>query len=477
VSADGVSQDSDSVSLQVFSTGEVLTGWSSYTFTESFLTPSDSWTFTIEGEDAVAAFTPKLLAGTKVSLLINGRIQTTGLIDKADPHTTKGGGTALVVDGRDMMSQAVDGCISPNLVLRPGMTLMDLLVAVFTPYGFKIFSRTNLTNRAIITGNDGKKTFTRTELVPAPVALVTLGPTGQRVSVFVPTVGGQSQMVSVGSEYDPTRPAFLTSLPIANAKPHFGEGAFEFVARILKRFNLWIWPNSLGDTIIVGAPDFGQPATFALTHSATTGQNDTLTSSFPRDRMNQPSAIVAVGHGGGGNYAATTLKCAMVNELTGLDAGGNVKFDVLQAIADGLVGSSGVDPFKFILKFRVQLAPFAPDFANCAARVVYREDDEAHTPGQLEGFVRTEMAKFQHKAAIYHCTVPGHTQGGNVWAIDTMCIVNDERAGCQERMWLLTRTFAKSKGAGTVSTLEFCRPYTIEYGANSAAYNDISPRA
>ena len=82
-----VSLDSDDVELWIKSTGEVLRYWAHYSFNGEFLTPTDAWSFSVGDERIITALYPKIPPGTLVSLVINGKTQATGTIDKRRINT------------------------------------------------------------------------------------------------------------------------------------------------------------------------------------------------------------------------------------------------------------------------------------------------------------------------------------------------------------------------------------------------------
>ena len=448
------STDEETIELRL-GTGERVNFWESYSFTTDFLTPSDSWSFTIGDEhaqDARAIMPP----GTSVFLVVNDRGIASGYIDKAPFASSRAGGTTMTIQGRDKMSRAVDGCVQPFFVFKPGQTLLDLMAQLFTPFGFRVFSTTNDANRDVITGNDPTKIVTSTQTyVHQDMEIAVVGG-----AVDTASVAGTP--VTVSTQYDPTRPKFWKDLPLSELRPHFGEGVFEFAARMAKRLNLWIWPNAVGDTIIVGAPDFEQAPRFRLVHSPSKGICDYESASLDPDLTNQPSVIVATGGGSGGDAAHAPLKCAMVNELVGLDATGNILPDVAALIA--------AVPGCKTLPIRTQMIPFAKLYASRPAVACYLPDEESHTPGQLEGFVRTEMAKRQYRAFVLTATLEGHTQNGQPWAVDTMVDVQDDTLQIYERLWVKSVTLSKNRTSGGTSTkVELVRPYTIEFGAKIAS--------
>ena len=98
---------------------------------------------------------------------------------------------------------------------------------------------------------------------------------------------------------------------------------------------------------------------------------------------------------------------------------------------------------------------------------VYMIDDEAKTLEALENFVRREMALLQHKSLQVNYTVEGHGQntpaGFVPWTVDTIVEVNDEVAGLHKKLYVLGRTFVKSRDGGTTTQLELIRRNSLAF--------------
>ncbi len=88
------------------------------------------------------------------------------------------------------------------------------------------------------------------------------------------------------------------------------------------------------------------------------------------------------------------------------------------------------------------------------------------TLGQLESFVRHEMAQRQSKGAGLRYVVPGHSQNGLVWAVNTVVRVDDDALDFHENMWVRGRTLSKSRDApGTTTSLDLIRLHTLDLKA------------
>ena len=212
----------------------------------------------------------------------------------------------------------------------------------------------------------------------------------------------------------------LKSFALHQYRPYPREGLFEFAARICHRRGLWIWPSSDGTKVIVGRPNFDQSSFYRLVRQAG-GQNDILDGSVKYDLSNQPCIIVA----------------------------------------DGFPQAVTLPPLHPATSYPQMIAP--------SFRTIYLHDDEAKTQAELNSFVYREMALRLRSSLHVTYTVEGHgmlAQDGSFtpWAVDTMVDVQDDVGGVYEPLYVLSRTFHKSRSGGTKTDLELIRRYSLDLG-------------
>jgi hypothetical protein len=176
------------------------------------------------------------------------------------------------------------------------------------------------------------------------------------------------------------------------------------------------------------------------------------------DGASQPSVIIADGFSGGGEFGKGRIKAFGINPYFGFDKDGFVLDSVLDVIK----------PYPDAIQVVFVTQPFPRRTPEVAARPMFVHDDESKTAEQLENFVRREMALLQHRSLVAHYTVTGHVQDGKVWTVDTVVDVDDEISGVQERMYVLSRTFNKSRQGGTTTDLELVRLGSIDFGKPSS---------
>lgn len=447
---DNLSLDSDIVELWIVNTGDRIKWVGGYSFHSEFLTPADGFTFTTGDPDAVATLLPKLPPGTQVQLVINGRIQATGYVDSATVSKTVDGGFELVIHGRDSLAPMVDAHVDPLFVFSAGMTLNDLLAKLATPFGFTIFSTTDVARKARVTGL----------APPATSTVSTPGSTEQDYNKIYATGAPLQPVVATipttTLQYDPNAPVFLKPLTVQQAKPHDSETVFQFLSRHAKRFGLWLWADSLGTTLIVARPDFGQSSNYQLYNRLGGEGSNYERASLEANMKEQPSVIIAMNRGGQASYNKMRIRAAMVNELTAVDSTGAP----LPAVQQILSLHKFTTPGSYVA-VRSALIPYGAAWQNKIARPMFIYDDESKTVGQIQGAVMREMAERQSKALQYKVRVYGHTFNDRPWAVNTICDVDDHQLGVFGRWWIREVEFTKSR-AGTFTNLTMIPPYTLQ---------------
>jgi prophage tail gpP-like protein len=386
----------------------------SYEYAEDFLTPSDSWSFTIDQDELSQSDVNALVPGSRVEVSIDGNPQSVGYLRKVRTKGNKSGGTIITAEGRDWLSPVVDAHIDPNTHFTASMTLEQLMTTVFGPFGVGVqFTTDDTANLNSITGR------------------VYGTPTGKRGTP-------------------------LKSFVLHALKPYAQEGAFAFASRVAQRFGVWIWPMADGKTVMVGTPNFDAPARYAIHRKtdATRDQNNVLDGEVIASDEEQPSIIFASGWGGGGEFAHSTLRGAIVNPLV------QVPPQTLSAL---LAPYKGLVPIVPSLGAQQSAQQPYGLIANVAARALYLYDSEAHTQAELNAFLRREMALRMRKALSARYTVMGHKINGQPLAVNTTIDVDDDRGNLHKPMWILGRHFSKSAAQGTLTALDLIQPNSLVF--------------
>lgn len=451
----------DECVIQLRDKGVALDRWTSYSFTSDFLTPTDSFHFTIGDPEYVKGVSGSVREGMTVTLRIAGKPICTGVIDEVAMGADRSGGTVFECNGRDILGDVVDGTISPYAKFTAQDSLAKVIETVMGPYGIRTIAEDNNANRSLRVGNQfGSAKVKEPE-----------GSSRRRVI----RKRGASNRAAPGS---PTK-KFLKY----EAKPYPGEGAYEFCHRLAKRAGLHIWAKADGSGVVIGKPDYSQESSFELVRrvsgfrGADRGEHNNIISGHVKySRVNQPSVIIAAGKAGGGDFARATMRVLMVNELIARQTNKELTDGVKEFLkAWAAEGAEKVPPAKledFLKRSKKAYVISSKDFEGEGeipksltpypfCRPLYLVDQESNNLEQLINFTKREMASRQMQALEVHYEVAGHTQDQKVWATDTMVDVEDDVANLYETLWVKTVTFTKSRSGGTRTNLTLIRPNTL----------------
>lgn len=358
--------------------GTVLRHWKEYTIDSDFLTPTDGWSFTFGTEVEWQKVSKLVRPDRKCEITIDGQLQCTGWIDRVTADCTDGDGVSVTVEGRDFLRMLVKANIHPATAVKE-MTLIDMVESTFRQIyqGIPVaYVYDNAANRALMTGSKTKSSSKRK---------------GKKDSL------------------------------IDYCQAHANESAFEFCARNLRRFGLWMWATADGQ-VCVGAPNYDQPASYQIIRKRGNTIVDVERASYTHDRTNVPSHVFVRGRSNSKDWQVQKCK------------------------------STVIDP--------------AFDYDDDRPKVfcpMMLSHDEATTDDQCLSFAWQELSRLKQDEKVYTCTLKGHRnpRTGNVYAIDTVAHVEDEPLGINDDFYVVRRTFKKSVTGGTTTELKLIPKGTI----------------
>jgi hypothetical protein len=393
-----------------------ITLWTSYSFSSNFLTPADGWSMTIGGDKLAPEQVETFRPGEHVRLFVDNYALGDGRIDRVEISANRSSGVVYSIHGRDRLGPVVDSIADPRTVFKTGVTLAEFLKQLLKPYGWGNDDDFEIDNRA----NRDAKT-------------------------------GGSRGTPLAKRKSKT--GKLSEFQIHQLKPHDHEGLYRFIARVVERFGLFVRLSADGSKVIVAPPDFDQEPKYQLVRRR--GENNILSGTVVYDSTDQPSIIIADGFSNNAEFGRGQLKALCVNPYFGFDDDNNELPEVARLLTeykDAQRLGFAVYPFK-------RRAPIFPP------KPMFLHDEESKTQEQLAWFVKRTMSELLRKSMVCHYEVEGH--GQNVdgvfvpWDVDTVVDVQDEVGGVNERMYVLGRTFEKSRTAGTTTKLELIRLKSI----------------
>lgn len=412
--------DKQIVRLRVMDEHVDLTRWTSYSFSSNFLTPSDGWSMTIGDGNLEERQRKALRVGATVRLYVENFPLAEGYIDRIEISASRSSGVTYSIHGRDRLAPVVDSVADPRVQFKTGTTLAEFLKKLLEPYGW-------VNDEHFVIDNDANR--------DAKTGGLRGTPTSKRKS----------------------KKGRLSQFQIYQLKPHNHEGLFRFIQRTVERFGFFVRVTADGDQIIVAAPDFDQAPRYQLIRDFN-GNTNVLDGSVTFDATDQPSVIVADGFSGGGEFGRGKVKSYCVNPYFGMDEQGFISDEVMAVLKE----YPEAQPVLFVTQPFTQKAPRIPP------RPMFLHDEESKTQEQLNFFIKRTMSELLRKSLVAHYTVEGHGQTLDgvftPWDVDTVVEVNDEVAGVSERMYVLGRTFEKSRAQGTTTKLELIRLYSIAAG-------------
>ena len=441
------------VSLSIPDFGKEIKNWSEYSISSNYLEPCDTWSFSISAED-VTLYQELLVPGSKVTAKINNLSQFTGYIDNRHINYAANAGTTVTIAGRDVLARLTQANVSPKLKLKKDMTVLDLLEKFVSLYQLGKVYNSEGTNLNVLTGRKNKESLSY-KTTPAQEITYEKNSDGSLKTGDDGKYISSLKDNSISEVISNKRPE-LKNIKIKELKPHPGEGAYNFLDRMLRRIGLMLKAMADGSGIMISTPIFdGETYGDLISRKGDTSNNNIKTCGGTLNWAAQPTVIIAEGFGGGPEFGKSKIQVIMINELTGLDPNGQ-PVSQIQDI-------KGSYPNAFVVPIRKELVPkvqpLASKYSFCP---MYVKDDESKTIEELKFAVLRRMAECQRKVLNVNYTVAGFlNQKGEPWAVNTLVNVDDDILGIHEKMWVLGRTFNKSVKSGTSTSLQLIKPYTL----------------
>jgi prophage tail gpP-like protein len=458
--------ESETISLRV---GDVeITVYKAYTINSHFLAPTDAFHLIIGDEVLTDQILDLLVPGRKCQLLIDGAPQCSGYIAVVDTTGDRLTGNVVVVNGFDVFSPIVRSEIDPKRRYPEKLTLEHLLTDLLTPYGFTKFAIDNEDNRAVAANRALKQ----------PKGAKPKKPT----SILRKPRGAAAKP--------------LKQYGLQKTRPHHGETLFQFLGRIMQRQGLWMWPNVQGDGIIVGKPNYDQPPAAELRRKRGGANNNIIRGGIVRDGTDQPSHIIATGKLPAREVQHSKMQVVLDNHFTGkFSPTGQFQFGRSQGalrneegtppplpVRPGVNQSTAIarrhsgpltsrrnedgsfseDYFvvhqelkKWTTRVPAEPVTLVNPFASLVSTPKYVRDDESTTIDQLQAFARRQMSLHQRHAFVATYTIHGHHfDNGVIPQVDMVITVDDDRSRFSGPLWIVGRTFQKSRQLGTTTEIE-----------------------
>jgi len=334
-----------------------------------------------------------------VELLLGSAQQLLGRVDVTVNH----GDGVLDIQGRDYIADMVECNVDPTFAINKDEELSSAITGAAKTVGIK----------AVMSDSD------------APVRNVRTG-------------------VAVGS---PASKTFKT-LRLSDYKPKPGQGIYDFLNKICSAHGCTMQPATTRNAVMLTAPHYDQKPAYTIRRSKSqSAGNIVQRATATRGYGSFPTFTLFVGKGV-------------------VDGGSTGDIRTAVPIADYIKGRAEI---QAIVNERAVAGRILPkDGRNADGqlyRLLYCKDEGAKNQEQIDRRAYRAIGERMKDSLVYDVTVNGHTDPvtGAIWAVDTICQVEDERTGVSEPLWIKKRVLSQSskQGGGRTTMLQMIRPYSI----------------
>lgn len=463
--------------------------WEDYSYDSDFLTPCDAFSMKVGDKQITEEMRGFMKGGQSVKLFVQfldsgGKVLWqnpifTGFLDAVELSQERGG-TFFTLHGRNILGPLCDAGIDPwsnTYKFVEGQTLGDVMGGVFAAFSITDFFLSDKKNRQIVSGIDKRFAQLQRHTHKVERYVDILGKRELKQGEKANEAPGALQLITVDETYyewiDPTNVYDLADKTIKKLQPLHNETFMQFIERNLQRFHLHCWAMADGSGVVIGEPDYLQEPLFTITNRLDGRNNNVIKGRIEIDYSKQPSAIIAKGFHGGGDFQNTRIRACKVNEFIGYKVINDNGQTIGPILGSGTTGvedklADQINKFKGLVPLppNVDLAQKYSRYftAPSVPRIVFWEDENSRTQDQLLGAIQRKMSEYQAQALKLHYTVQDHIQNGLVWKHNTIVNVKDETLGIDNPFWVLSVSFKKNRNSGTTTDLVLLPVGTIQFG-------------
>ena len=406
----------------------------SYSISSNYLTATDAFEFVLFDTDR------EKLRGLElqpIEFKLNGNQQLLGRIDVTEIGDD---GSALTCRGRDYIADMVECNVDPTLKIKDGVSLSEAIREAAGPVGItQILDIGSFALRDVRSGR---------------------------------IVGAKPL------------PGFKES-KTAEYKPNPGEGIYQFCNRMVARFGATIQPAVFRNAIQLTAPHYNLDPIYDIIVSDSEGKrqaNNVISATATRDFSSMPTFALFTGRqpdlsarlqaaalGSAkreGPVPPSKTKKPRKNKKRQQMKTTSQTIDVEELAKQNVFGPEIMEALlAAVLGGRRKPADSRGEIKSGQLyRLLYHRDTDSRNQGQIDRAMRRAFFERFKETLVYSCKLRGHTDPvtGTLWAIDTIANVRDEIRGVNEPMWIASRTFRFSPGAGATTDLKLWRKGSLQ---------------
>ena len=377
--------------------GRELTNITDWSLSQSFMTSTDAFEFTVYDEDIEKT---RGLELQPVELVVYGQKRLVGRIDA----TRRGrNGYSVACRGRDFIADLVECNVDPLLTIHSGDDLLTAIVKAAGPLGINT-----------VFDDDGAMRNLRA---------------GRKV-------------------HAKTKPAKRKS-KLNPYKPAPGQGVYEFLNKIMAREGVTIQPGPNRNTLVLASPNYDQETLYQIrrTREQANGvYNNIESAEADRDFSSFPTFTIVQGvqarAGSKGEHAVQYFDSWKISAAFKSELG-----RILQDVTVSGRWPPGKPPANEVV-------------AGALYRLLVYRDEDARNVEQIEKAAKRSIAERMKETLQYTSTMKGHIapESSAIYTHDTMVGVNDDIADVHEELWIESCRLHYSSNEGPKTDLVCWRP-------------------
>lgn len=400
--------EQESFSVEIEGVGTFYDGFKSYRINSNYTTPTDEWEFVVYSDDDPAGLRSRWKPLQPVRLYVSGNCQIIGRIDRI--MGVGPGSSALKVMGRDYLADLVDATMDPTYQISKEMTIGEMILEVFKPWGI----------------------------------------------TSVLSDGGLTRNIRTGKQPYQPDPQDLDQVRLEDLKAEENQGVFEFANKIVARHGFTIQPGGTRDSVLIVRPQYAQAPLYQLGRPGNIAEGVA-----DRNYSNVPTVTLGRGRAGGNKHQVGGSRSEFPTFSEGAPSRIGLATEVLAiTTADNNIAVTREKRFDPKRGDNTLYGYTPPVY-----KPLYFRDKDSRNGAQVERAVKRMLAERLRETLQYNATTRGHTDSasGAIWSLDTIARVDDGVEDVHENLWIFDRTLENDGESGPQTHMVCLRPESYVY--------------